>query len=211
MSKLDYVTIAIVAVCIAAIIFLVYKTNKLMNSEEPGTNRSSVEETLRNQQQGEEEDDMTAYRQPPGSAATDEEPAAGTGAMDDPDDNEVTPYDPTGEEPFADDAETESTPPAREQPQAYEPPAPARQPESTASTGGKYMVLAGSFRYKANAESMVRKLKQLGFNEAQVGYTNNGAYAVAMVNRFDDLERARALVNTLKEQHQIDAIVKTEE
>jgi len=202
MSKLDYVTIAIVAVCIAAIIFLVYKTNKLMNSDEPGMERSSVEETLRNQQEAGEED-VAAFQPPPGAAA-DEAPPAGADGLEDPDDDDVTPFDPRGDEPPA-----ATPPPAREEPQAYRPPAASTQ--SATSSTGKYMVLAGSFRYKANAESMVRELKKKGFSEAQVGYTNNGAYAVAMVNRFDDLDRARALVTSLKEQHQIDAIVKTEE
>lgn len=210
MSKLDYVTIAIVAVCIAAIIFLVYKTNKLMNSDEPGMERSSVEETLRDQQENGTAEDMTAY-QAPGAADDDRPPAGPAGPEQDSDDAAVVPFQPSGQESRSDEAESQPAPAPREQPRAYQPPAPARQPRTTAPGAGRYMVLAGSFRYKANAETMVRKLKNLGFNEAEIGYTNNGAYAVALVNRFDDLQRARALVATLKEQHQIDAIVKTEE
>lgn len=210
MSKLDYVTIAIVAVCIAAIIFLVYKTNKLMNSDEPGMERSSVEETLRDQQESGTAEDMTAYQAP--GAAGDDRPAAGAaGPRQDSGDGAVVPFQPSGQQPRSDEAESQPAPAPREQPQAYQPPAPADRPSATTPGVGKYMVLAGSFRYKANAETMVTKLKSLGFNEAEIGYTNNGAYAVALVNRFDDLQRARALVTTLKEQHQIDAIVKTEE
>ena len=209
MSKLDYVTIAIVAVCIAAIIFLVYKTNKLMNSAEPGMERSSVEETLRDQQATGAEEDRTAYQAP--GAASDDRPPAGAAGPGQGSDSGVVPFQPPGQEARSDEAESQPAPAPREQPQAYQPPEPAGRPSATMPGDGKYMVLAGSFRYKANAETMVTKLKNLGFSEAEIGYTNNGAYAVALVNRFDDLRRARALVTTLKEQHQIDAIVKTEE
>ena len=213
MSKLDYVTISIVLVCIAAIIFLVIKTSRLMNDSDPGLEPNPVEETLSRQQSLEES--TASYSEEQGESRSDDAPQAGTGAIEDPDDDEVLPFDPSGEEPFGDEVRSETTEEARRKTNV----APPKTEKTTASPSGasssgktgKYMVVAGSFRYKANAEEMVRNLKKLGYGHADVGYTNNGAYAVAVVDRFDDPNQARALVSTLKETHQIDAIVKTQD
>lgn len=53
--------------------------------------------------------------------------------------------------------------------------------QAAATTSGRYLVIAGSFRQKINAQSRVRNLRSNGFSEAEVGYTNRGAYAVALV------------------------------
>lgn len=219
MSKLDYLTIGIVVVCIAAIIFLIVKITGLMNDDQPGIEPNRIEQAL-----GSEEKPL---QDSAGEMNEDTAPEIpGPAAYDDPDDDEVEYYDPVGEEnqfegeepasiagkpgevapDYQASPEEELTPrggTAEKKPAASE----TRRP----SIRGKYMVLAGSFRYKSNAEQMVRKLKDLGYDEAELGYTNKGAYAVALVNRFDDLSKARSLVNELESKHEIEAIVKTEE
>ncbi|PHI20174.1 hypothetical protein CEQ90_09500 [Lewinellaceae bacterium SD302] len=45
---------------------------------------------------------------------------------------------------------------------------------------GEYHVIAGSFRQKIYAQQRVRELKNDGFSDAYLGYTNRGAFAVAV-------------------------------
>lgn len=62
---------------------------------------------------------------------------------------------------------------------------------------GYYHVIAGSFRQKIYAEARVRELKRDGFSDAYVGYTNRGAYAVAVAASFSGLSAARETKNRL--------------
>ncbi len=180
MSKLDFVTVAIFVVCIAAIIFLIVKTTQLISGgESPGIDRSTIEDT----RPGPGQED---YYAPPQDAASQFQPYN----PDEADDADVDVYDPVGE-----DSRFEQS--------------ASRSSQSTASRSrGRYMVIAGSFRQRANAETMVRQLKSLGYTNAEVGLTNNGTYAVAVVNRFNDIAQARALVRELGTQYQIEAMVK---
>jgi hypothetical protein len=195
MSKLDYVTIGIVGICVAAIIFLVIKTTKLVNPKQPGIDRQRIENTLADQQ-GWEEDNYDTLNER--SFIGDD--------IDDPDDDEVQYLDPIGEGQYRDPAPSRET----------ATPAPSR-PRETASTSssaaaaGEYSVIAGTFRMKQNAESMVSKLRKLGYSSAEVSFTNRGAYAVAVVDRFDDPQAAKRLVEELKSKHKIDAIAKKRE
>jgi len=78
--------------------------------------------------------------------------------------------------------------------------------ESSPASYGDYLVLAGSFKYKSNAETEVRKLKKLGYSNAEVALFNRGAYASALVDRFDNYADANALVKELKGKG-VDALV----
>lgn len=75
------------------------------------------------------------------------------------------------------------------------------------SAEGDFMVLAGSFKQKANAEAQVRRLKRMGFDDARVASFNGGSLAVALVGRFDDAQAANKLA-TQVEAKGIDAFVK---
>jgi len=75
------------------------------------------------------------------------------------------------------------------------------------NTYGDYLVLAGSFEYKHNAESQARKLRGKGYNNAQVVLFNRGAYAVVLVDRFTDYADARALASRLETEAYVDAFV----
>ena len=243
MSRLDYVTIAIVAICIFAIVFLVVKTSKLMNREEAATESNRVEDALANQESsvedlyGDLEIDTSTYDSYENSRSS-------AAAGDDQEDNEVDPFDPVEDEGYGDErtvtpppstkrerattstasrekeeltargAKTAPSAPAARQPAARQPatsgqasPDRTTKPAAGASTAGGFLVIAGSFRYKANAEEMVRKLKSLGYEGAEVGSTNAGAYAVAVVGRLNDLQSARNLVSELESKHKIDARV----
>jgi len=219
MSKLDYLTIGIVVVCIAAIIFLIVKISGLMNDDQPGMEPNRIESALGNEEKPAED----TSRSLSGDSGVGEIP--GPSSPDDPDDEEVEYYDPVGEENRFEEEKTESATKPGEVAPGYSdsraeeltPRSVEKTPDNTGESKagtinkGKYMVLAGSFRYKNNAEQMISKLKKLGYREAELGYTNRGAYAVALVNRFDDLSAARSLVTELESKHDIEAIIKTEE
>jgi len=78
---------------------------------------------------------------------------------------------------------------------------------STYSRFGEYLVLAGSYRYKGNAETEVRRLQRLGYSQAEATLFNRGAYATVLVDRFSSLAEARELVRELSSQHGIEAYV----
>ena len=65
---------------------------------------------------------------------------------------------------------------------------------------GDYLVVAGTYRQKVNAENQVRKLKRAGFDESRVASFNRGAYAVALVGSYDSRSDARAQVDKLKDK-----------
>ncbi len=68
----------------------------------------------------------------------------------------------------------------------------ARAASSTSTGNGRYLVIAGSFRQKANAEQRVKDLRGAGFNDTRLEKFNRGTYAVALAgqtNRFSAAER----------------------
>jgi cell division septation protein DedD len=77
------------------------------------------------------------------------------------------------------------------------------RPESLAANvndAGDFMVLAGSFRQRMNAELLEKRLKQQGYPKARVELFNRGTFAVVLVDRFEQLAEANALVSTLAAQ-----------
>jgi cell division protein FtsN len=210
MSRVDYLTIGIVGVCLAALGFLVFKTVKLMSNDAP------PEETL---------------------IETPYEDTTGIGAYSDYGDTSLNSY--TKEEDLDDDQlaatdyeeeptkeTTKSTKPATKETKTATKPATTTKPEpkpatskrdegneepaasrSTSSSEGNYLVIAGSFKSKTNAENQVKRLHKLGYNDASVESFNNGALAVALVDRFSSQSDAQALKQEL-EAKGVEAIVK---
>ena len=68
---------------------------------------------------------------------------------------------------------------------------------------GKYMVIAGSYKVRRNAEKEVARLNGLGYLNARIGIFNQGTYASVLVNAYDSKADASALVAELKAQHNI--------
>lgn len=202
MSRLDLLTVVIVAVCLAALGFLLYKTFQLMNPPEPEI--AVVDEPQPDEYNF---DSDTTYQDYYGD---DYEPVPGS------------PLDPSADTDSSlavDEPDTEFTEPA---PATTTRPAPSRQNTTTTApaTGGSaaatrtsagdFMVIAGSFRQMANAERRVRQLKKMGYNEAEVSRFNSGAFAVALVDRFNSESDARALVGELRGKG-VEAFIKKQE
>lgn len=77
-------------------------------------------------------------------------------------------------------------------------PSSSENTTTESSSTGRYMVLAGSYTKRANADKMVSKLKKKGYSNAGVEIFDRGKFAVILVDRFDDLESARSLQQRLK-------------
>lgn len=67
-----------------------------------------------------------------------------------------------------------------------------------ANAGGKYLVVAGTFKKEINAQIQLKKFQQMGYNNAEIGKFNKKAYASLIVQRFNSSAEAKQLVNTLK-------------
>lgn len=60
------------------------------------------------------------------------------------------------------------------------------------SGSGRYLVIAGSFRQRANAEGRVSSLRKAGFNDTRLEKFNRGTFAVALAgqsNRYSEAEK----------------------
>ena len=180
MSKLDYLTIGIVTICLAAVIFIMIKVYDLGQTdnpidvprEEPETEIEVPESTSASE--GEAAPPPSNNRMPSG---TDQEP-------DDLDDEEVT-------DPIEEDI----------------PPDQYREEGILSEEGGNFLVLAGSFRLRSGAEAEVQRLKNLGYKNAEVTLFNAGTFAAVLVDRFEDLSQAEALANELQTNHGVEAYV----
>ncbi len=196
MSKLDYVTIAIVVVCITALIYLVVNIFKLRNNDQPGIDRARLEVPAAGTE------DEGTYAPDESGAYPDASPAPGAIDDYDPDDDEVDFIDPGAQPDEAPGTTAEASEPAVEPPPAETAPSP-RRPASE----GEYLVLAGSYRIRDNADREVRKLQRLGYANAEATIFNRGAYATVLVERFESMDDARAMVKELKSKHGIDSYV----
>lgn len=183
MSKLDYVTIGIVAVCIVALAILLYNTTNIFGGSDEA---SAVPENLYQ--------DTTAidpYAYDDYSDTTAILPATD----EDPDDNEVNTYE----------EESTPTPTAATKPAATatrrevsEPVESVEPSKGASSLEGDFLVLAGAFRSKENAQQESARLRKMGYENAEVSPFNKGTFAVVLVDRFVDVADARKLVNELK-------------
>jgi len=70
--------------------------------------------------------------------------------------------------------------------------------KSNTSYSGKYMLLAGSYLIEDNAQSMVKKLKKLGYADAEVVIFNMSQYHSVCAGRYSSLSSAQQESGTLK-------------
>ena len=72
----------------------------------------------------------------------------------------------------------------------------------------EYLVWGGSFSTRLGAEEDQAKFKKLGYTKAEVSLFDKGKYAVVIVGRYPTQAQAQALVNELRSKHNISAIAK---
>lgn len=195
MSRLDLITIAIVIVCLGALGYLVYKIVNLMNPPEKET--TAIEDS---------------YVDPivEDTTYTDWDDEAATGGDVDLDDadlaSNVSDEAAQGYEggSYDDNELDKGTDEVAEKPTSASSSdgdsgsaATSYDNTSSSTNAGKYMVIAGSYRQKVNANNQVSKLRNLGYNKSRVESFNRGSYAVVLVDRFSSYSQAKALVKKL--------------
>lgn len=198
MSRLDYVTVGIVAICLAALGFLVYKTVGLMN----GDTKDPAEEAYVDPYPV----DTTLYDTTTTGALTDEDledSELSTSSFEEEVPSNTTSKGSSSSTTKAPEKK-ETTPPKT----TTKPSRASDDEEVSSSSAGAYSVQAGSFKERINAENQVSRLKKLGYSSAEVATSNRGAFAVAVVDRFSNYDDAAALVKELKSKHDIDGLVK---
>lgn len=202
MSKLDTFTVIIVGLCLAALGYLVYKTIKLRELKNASpTSSITVEEpsqttpadTLSFDDEGRIVDPATAEE----GDLDDEQLSVNNGTLVEEEEGEASSEEDTSVEPKQ-IAENDASTKTEDVPTSF---------DSDTSVEGDFLVLAGSFKQKANAEAQVRRLKKMGFDQARVANFNGGSLAVALVGRYDDFDEATKLANQV-EAKGIDAFVK---
>lgn len=174
MTRSDFLTLAIVGLCLAALVFLIYR---FMHIEEDAGMRPAPPETTEVVEDvyATSEDDPYAYDDT-------------TGAADD------LAY---GAKEIVTEVPAEAAAPKPEKPVVKKEPVRETAPAPRTSNGD-YLVLAGSFRIKDHAEAEVRRLKKMGYPHAELSLFNRGTYASVLVDRFADSRQAEALVSQLK-------------
>lgn len=212
MSKLDVLTIAIVIVCLAALGYLVYKIVNLVNPPEEPT--SSIEDSYEDTASTDDstykdwdnevdtagddvdlDDDQVATY---GNTDDDENTtgAASTNASADEMDNETSGL--AEKDNLTDETTSKGS--------TATAPAPAPAVNNSTSNSGRYMVVAGSYRQRVNADNQVARLRKMGYNNTQVSLFDRGSFAVVLVDRFSSYGDAKRLVNELAGKG-VDAIV----
>lgn len=210
MSRLDLITIAIVIVCLAALGYLVYKIVHLMNPPQKET--TSIQDSYTDPAPTDDstytdwDDEVTSATA--GSDLDDED----LGSSDT--DNDATTNDSgsynndeldndSNDIAEMDSSTSKSTESDSDSGQA----ATAYDNSSSSSGSGNYLVLAGSYRQKNNAENQAAKLRKLGYSGSSVENFNRGSYAVVLVDRFHKYSEAKALVRKLANDG-VEAMVK---
>ena len=199
MSRLDIFTIVIVVVCVGAILFLLYKTTNIFGS------KLDNQEIVTDTGEGEENDildpaDYEEYYDDPageGGAASDVEDGVPSGSESTiVYDDEATAGGEEGIDYATDDAgssEAETSAGG----DTYQSDTDFTNDKGSASDGD-YLVLAGSFEFRHNADSYAKNLRNLGYTNAEVVMFNRGKYATVMVDRFFSSDQAMDLLNRLE-------------
>lgn len=65
---------------------------------------------------------------------------------------------------------------------------------------GRFLVLAGSFLLKENADALVAKLKKIGYQDAKVVVFTSSQYHSVLAAQFNSEERARSVSAQLKQK-----------
>jgi cell division septation protein DedD len=191
MSRIDYITIGIVSVCILAIGFLLYKMTDLFGPQ----GASAPVETSQNAVEIEEEGDIYDYETDRPLDTTDAEPVASDTFSAPASKVAIQPPvaskpKPTTPKPSTSQQTEVETAPREAESEISQEPASAAQ--------GAYMVFAGTFKQKINAEKRLSQLRKSGYEEASIEIFDRGRYAVVIAGRFDNMQAAEDLKEKLK-------------
>ncbi len=197
MARLDYFTIIIGAICIAAAAFLVW----IGISKVKDNGKEDVAELYNDLQTYDENDKEDYYidkEEGKKGGSTTSDPSTASNTSNTPMNDEDLEYDFLNEKPKESNASTSNTSTSSVSTRPSSSGGGSRSSGDGSSVrAGDYMVLAGSFKDEANAERQAQKIRNLGYNSTRVERFNRGAYAVVLVNRFSDMGSARDLKKEL--------------
>jgi cell division protein FtsN len=192
MSKIDYITIAVVVICISLLGLVFWKVADLNWTEE------NIQETEESVQVDDVEEaapfldenyDVTDFV-PEDSASVPIETTPVVVPEEEKTKEKVNIKEPVIEtKPVKATEEVETIPPVN-------------------TLKEEYLVWGGSFSTRLGAEEEQAKFKKLGYNKAEVSLFDKGKYAVVIVGRYPTQAQAQALVNELRSKHNISAIAK---
>ena len=192
MSKIDYITIAVVVICISLLGLVFWKVADLNWTEE------NIQETEESVQVDDVEEaapfldenyDVTDFV-PEDSASVPIETTPVVVPEDEKIKEKVISKEPVIEtKPVKATEKVETIPPVN-------------------TLKEEYLVWGGSFSTRLGAEEEQAKFKKLGYNKAEVSLFDKGKYAVVIVGRYPTQAQAQALVNELRSKHNISAIAK---
>ena len=217
MSRLDYVTIAIVAVCVAALVYLIYMTTNLLGDS--GDPETATETTTPSTDADGQEDD-TYYFNDEGQAEAGDQ-SGGQADVGGTKSDDYSNYDYEKGEGLDKGRSSSGSSATTAAPNEMDAKGSGVAEEgynntstssrintsSSAASSGQYMVMAGTFTVKAYAQDMEKKLRGLGYNNVVLEPFDRGKFTVVMVDRFDALNEAQTLVSELKSKG-IDSYVK---
>ena len=185
MRKADWLIGALIAliVLIGASFFM----RQMKDIDKSSPDRPSVEETLNKNKNGEtatlDEEDEYDEDEYPDDADTTTYEADGSSATD------LAALNAAKEQAATEAAAAENAADnVNSRPASY----------GSADSNGKYLVVAGTFKQEINAQTQLKKFKQMGYNNAEVGKFNKNAYASLVVERFATSAEAQRLVKSLK-------------
>lgn len=192
MSRIDLLTIAVVIVCVLALGLLIYNVVNITGGEDGGTELVEQEDSY---DEYFDDNDSNGSSTEEGSVPADEEELDQGIADENTEEDQVE----LQENSLIADEELDNS--DESLPEQY-------APKTLGSVGGAYLLIAGSFSSKANAEKHAEKIKNLGYANAVVEPFDRGTINVVLVDRYDQLSTARNEVRTLKNEHGIAAYVK---
>jgi len=202
MSKIDYITIAVVVVCISLLGLVFWKVADLNWTEE---NKLPTEEPVQVNEEEEatpfldENYDVTDF------VGEDTLPVQmETAPVVNQDETKKNKEKPVAKEPLV----VEKPVVVEKTVVKEKPVVKVETPKLVVTQKEEYLVWGGSFSTRAGAEEELAKFKKLGYTQAEVSLFDKGKYAVVIVDRYPTQAQAQALVNELKAKHQISAIAK---
>lgn len=103
-----------------------------------------------------------------------------------------------------------SVPPSYQAPsndEFYSEPKPSNS--LTSSVGGRFLVIAGTFKNSDNAQNRLRQIQGFGYNNAEIiTFDYPASYQMICVDKYNDEQTAKQLVDTLQSRHSISSYVK---
>lgn len=213
MSKLDFSTIIIVALCVFALGFLIYKTvglnknGKTDATEQTTTIMSADDENDEYEYDDEGEiirDDAAATQAAGGSNSQGSIHKSG----DSEDQDEGMADDDASSDGLTsggtnNNSSTATTSNGKiigstSQTAAAETSNTSKPTFYDDDSRGRYLVLAGAFRIKDNGIREASRLRRLGYSDAEMTLMDRGTYATVLVDRFSNNGEAKALVSELR-------------